>query len=493
MEAKKFISTLKSVKTRYSKNPNAEAEKKAVETLLAKVNMEEIELPDELNEYIKGFINTEEAAPVAETTAEEVTTEEAPAKLSAKVTYVDDKGVEHAETSDGRTYVVDSVSKTVKRVYDDFKKLEELDTEVLDKTMPLTTYQRYLKDHFDDEDAPIKKGKLHFRGYRIYCDTEDGFVIEDTNNNYEQVETPFDGIPTPKELADFFRKPKVTHTPEELKAALERGKADKKERLEQSVSEDEEIDFEKLRKKVLLTIEDAKNGVHIDVLALPDMIPFRRWRKQIKDLVSKWKSHEIRYSKLLNEAEKITSEETFVIEEKRHRSKFSGTLLPEHEKVGLLVGDKIEVDGKWIDAVPFLVEYLLHYEKKAMSQLMKYGAGEITDRELLDNPIDVDWKVEYRKNAIENTAHNARLISMVYMLVGIVPPQDLLFEAELEVGDKILIDWENDGNFVTRKVTKIEKGIEVGKEVGLTKFDKWIKLPKKVTEEETDEEETDEE
>ena len=36
MEAKKFISTLKGIRTRYSKNPNVEAEKKAVMALVEK-------------------------------------------------------------------------------------------------------------------------------------------------------------------------------------------------------------------------------------------------------------------------------------------------------------------------------------------------------------------------------------------------------------------------------------------------------------------------
>ena len=151
------------------------------------------------------------------------------------------------------------------------------------------------------------------------------------------------------------------------------------------------------------------------------------------------------------------------------RSSFTGTLLPEHKKVGILVGDKIEVDDKWIDAVPFLMEYLLFYEKRAMSQIMKYAAGEISDVELIKNPIEIDWKVEYKKRALENTAHNARVLCMVYDAVGIVAPHDLLYEADLQVGDRIMISVS--GELKTQTVSSVDKGIVLGKEIGLLKLD----------------------
>ena len=64
-----------------------------------------------------------------------------------------------------------------------------------------------------------------------------------------------------------------------------------------------------------------------------------------------------------------------------------------------------------------------------------------------------------------------------YAQVGIVAPHDLLFEADLEVGDRILLF--DGGNFVTRTISSVDKGIVLGKDVGLLKLDKWIKLPKK--------------
>jgi hypothetical protein len=108
---------------------------------------------------------------------------------------------------------------------------------------------------------------------------------------------------------------------------------------------------------------------------------------------------------------------------------------------------------------------------------MKYAAGEISDVELIKNPLEVDWKVEYKKRALENTAHNARVLNMVYAQVGLVTPQDLLFEADLQVGDRILIDI--DGELKTRTIASVDKGITLGRDVGLLKLDKWIKLPKK--------------
>lgn len=55
-----------------------------------------------------------------------------------------------------------------------------------------------------------------------------------------------------------------------------------------------------------------------------------------------------------------------------------------------------------------------------MTQYMKFATGEITDIEFIKNPIDVDWRVEYKRNALENTSHNAAVLCMVYNQVGIV-------------------------------------------------------------------------
>lgn len=503
MELKKFISTLKGFKTRFSKNPNVELERKSVESLVEKfggkleaiATLKEQGL-DDLKDYAKRVFGM--PLPKTTPTAPEVTEPNEPSKSEEKTNALSTAtkgevlhpfmkgGVEYARKSDGRLYVIDRVSKTMKRVLNDFSQLSDIDLSAFEGLMPMTTYQRYLRDNFPGENCPIKKGKLHFRGYRIYCDTEKGFTVEDTTKRYALVETPFEGIPTPRELGDWFKKPKREFTPEELQQAVERGKADDRRRKEEAEmvrakKEDaEEVDFEKLRKVVLRMISDARSRtIDIDPMVIPDVIPFKRWRRKVKSLLTQWKKREIRYPKLLRLIEEATIAETFTIEEKNHRSKFVGTGLPDHKKVGLLVGDKIEVDGKWVEAVPFLLEYLLHYEKRAMAQIMKYAHGEITDVELIKNPLEQDWRVEYHKRDLENTAHNAQVLCMVYNQVGIVAPQDLLYEADLEPGDRILLDV--DGELKTRTVASTDQGITLGKEVGLLKLDKWIKLPKKDT------------
>lgn len=480
METKKFISTLKGLRTRFTNNPNVDLEKKMVGNLVEKVGgkLEAIAVLkeqglDDLKGYLKNALNI---IGVCDDKKDSET------KSHAKVVEVTEDGVEYA-VKDGKVYVLDNVKKTMKRVYRDLKdiNIEDIQMEV----MPMTVYQRYLRDHFPGEDMPIKKGKLHFRGYRISCDIENGFIVEDTHKNYEVVETSFEGIPTPKELGEWFKKPKVEHTPEQLREAIERGKELSRKAKEELVAhrssdedKDAEPDYEALRRKVLHTIEEIRSKtVDFDPTKFPEMIPFKRWKKQVKSLLTQWKDRKIRYAKFINELERVTSEETFVVAEKRHRSTFKGTLLPKHQKVGALVGNKLDVDGKWVDAVPFLLDYLLFYEKRAMSQIMRYAAGEITDMELIKNPLEVDWRVEYKKSALENTEHNVRVLCMVYEAVGVVSPQDLLYEADLEVGDRILIFI--DGEAKIRKISSVNKGIEMGKEVGLLKLDKWIKLPKK--------------
>lgn len=474
MELKKFISTLKGFRTRFTNKPNAELEKKSIESLTKKFGDTAVaSLADagenDLKSYLEGVLG--------------VVSDKATKKLGR--TFKGEDGQEYVE-SEGKVYVIDSVKKTMKRVLKDFKELGSIDLDpALEKMMSMTTYQRYLRDNFPGEDAPIKKGKLHFRGYRISCSIEDGFIVEDTMKRYALVETPFEGIPTPRELGDWFKKPGDKALVADDKKAAERGKElsrktkeERARKAEAKMVEEEEPDFEALRKKVLDLIADARSKtIDVDPEKFVDMIPFKRWKRKVKSLYSQWKERKIRYAKFLKEIETLTKEETFVIEEKRHRSSFTGTFLPEHKTVGMLVEDKIEVDGKWVDAVPFLLEYLLFHEKRAMSQIMKYAAGEISDIELIKNPMEVDWKVEYKKRALENTAHNARVLCMVYSQVGIVAPQDLLFEADLQVGDRILLDI--DGELKTRTIASVDKGITIGKEIGLLKLDKWIKLPKK--------------
>lgn len=513
MEAKVFIRTLKSIRTRYSKKPNAEAEKKSVMTLVENIGgkLEAIATLnenglDDLKNYIKGMMGVSKVAaePIVDETSE-ATKAETPAKSEeevkpadkknvARVISKDEDGNEYAECN-GKVYIIDSVKKTMKRVYNDLKSLADVDVDEIalsEKAFPMTTYQRYLKDHFPGEDTPIKKGKLHFRGYRISCDPLNGFVIEDTTKRYEVVETPFEGIPTPKELGEWFKKPKREFTAEEEREAVERGKEFLRKKKEERDAEkaaleddDEEPDFEALRRKVLRKLDEARSKtVDVDPESFTTMIPFKRWKRKVKSLYTQWKNRKIRYAKYLNEIEKVTTEETFVIEEKRHRSKFIGTFLPDFRTVGMLKGNLLEVDGKWVAAVPFLVEYLLHYEKRVMSQYMKFAKGEITDIEFIKNPIDVDWRVEYKRNALENTAYNAAVLCMVYSQVGIIAPQDLLYEADLKEGDVILLDI--DGELKRRTIISTNRGITMGKEVGLLKLDKWIKLPKKEKKEEAE-------
>lgn len=492
MEAKKFISTLKGMRTRFANKPNEALEKKSVETLTEKFGgkLEAIATLNEsgnedLKKYLKGVLgiscvkcSESEETPAVTTSVE--SHEETPAneKKTGKVFEVVD-GTEYA-LKDGKVYKLDTIKKTMKRVYKDFKDINVEDINVA--AMPMTTYQRYLRDKFPDEDMPIKKGKLHFRGYRISCSIETGFIIEDTTKRYEIVNTPFEGIPTPKELGEWFNKPKVIeHTPEEIREAVERGKELARKATENasdSHDEDEEPDYEALRRKVLRTIKDIRSRtLDFDPMKFPDMIPFKRWKRQVKSLLTQWKDKKIRYKKFIDELEKLTTEETFVVKEKNHRSSFTGTLLPQHKKVGRLLGDKLEVDDKLVDAVPFLLEYLLFYEKRAMSQIMKFAKGEITDVELVKNPLEVDWKVSYNKRALENNEYNARVLSMVYDAVGIVAPQDALYEADLQVGDRILIYI--DGEPRVRTIASVDREITLGRDFGMLKSDKWIKLPKK--------------
>lgn len=483
MEAKKFISTIKGFRTRFTNKPNVELEKKSVESVCEKMGgkLEAMAQLKENNEmellaYVRkvfGIVRIEEDAPKTETKPA------AKKATSKKETSSETKEIVPG-AKDGKLYEIDTVKGTCKRVYKDLSDLKDLDIDAPE--MSMTTYQRYLKDHFEGESATIKKGKLMFRGYRISCDVENGFIIEDSTKRYAIVETGFEGIPTPKELGEFFKKPAREFTPEEMKEAIERGKEAKKkakEALTPAEPEEEEIDFEECRKRVLGKIAGirSKKLVDFDPATFPELIPFKRWKRKVNALLKDWKARKIRYAKFLNELEKITTEETFVVEEKNHRSSFTGACLPDFKSVGMLVGDKLEVDGKLIDAVPFLLDYILHYEPKAMQQLMRYAAGEVTDYFLLKNPFHNDWKIEYKKRSLENTAHNAQVLTCLCESVGLVAPQDLLYDADLQIGDRIMLAI--DGEWKTKQVMQVEKGICINKEVGLLKLDKWIKLPSK--------------
>jgi hypothetical protein len=240
------------------------------------------------------------------------------------------------------------------------------------------------------------------------------------------------------------------------------------------VEEEEEPDFDLLRKKVLSKITWIRNGklADFDPMLFADMIPFRRWQKNVKALLTDLSNRKIRYKSFLNKLEELTREETFETPSKEPTYKFVGTLLPEFHNVERIDGDKIIVDGKAIPAVPFLVDYLLHYCPEAMYQLMRFVKGDITATQLLKNPIDVDKKIEFNKKLIANTVENVNIINCLFSAVDLYAPQDILWEG-VEVGDKILILLDK---WSKKEITAIdEEGIFFGREV-LLKSDKWIKL-----------------
>lgn len=463
MEAKKFISTVKGFKTRFTNKPNVELEKKSIESVVEKMGgkLEAFTVLKENDEalltYVKSVLGIKKVTPKVETEDTEVV----------------------ATSTDGKLYEIDTVKKTCKRV---MKGLSELDVTAITTEMPMTTYHRFLLDKFPGEGAKLnKKGQLTFRGYRIQCNVDNGFTIEDIQKK-QLVETPFEGIPTPAELGEFFKRPQIEHSPEELAAAVERGKelAKKaKEEKKRNEQPEPEVNFEMLRKKVIGKVKGIRDGkvVDFDPENIVNMIPFKRWQKSINAAIKSWKERKIRYVKLLKEIERITSEETFETKEKTHKNKFVGTVLPEFKEVGMLKGDKLEVDGKLVDAVPFLVDFILHYEPKVMPQLMRYANGVITPYELLTTPYLNDNTVEYNKRLLSNTCEHAQVLTALCESVGLAAPQDVLYVADLTVGDKIMLAV--DGEWKTKTIMQIDKGICIEKEIGLLKLDKWIKLPKK--------------
>lgn len=456
MDTKTFIRTLKLLRGKYLKTPNVESEKKAISNLVHKYGanaLSDLNKSKELEliTYIQEILGL---------------------KMTSAKSKEEDKEI--AQSTDGKTYIVDTINKTCKRVKDSFEEqsLEDLGIEAIS----LKPYQVYLKDMFPSEDVVYKKGKILFRGYRISLTIKDGFMVEDTMKNYEIVTLPFDGIPTRKELGEWFKKPTVVSTPEDIAEAIKRGRElqeeRKKEREEKKQEELKPVNYEKLRGEVLKVIKGIRNGKDYKLENLTSLIPFRRWKRSMTLLLNKYKNKEIRRAKYLNEIERITKEETFVVEEKRHRSSFKGTIQPDYRKVGYLKGDKIEVDDTLIDAVPFLLNCLLADEPRAMSQLMKYSRGEISEKELLLNPISIDWKEEFNSKALKNTPHNAQILTCMFDVCGLVAPQDLLYETDLKVGDKIVLLY--DGELKNRTISKVEGGVELGRNVGLLKTDKWF-------------------
>lgn len=369
----------------------------------------------------------------------------------------------------GVTYeVIDPEKKKIKRVKS-FTEISIDDIEVGGANF--TTYQRYLKDRYN-ESCTIKKGKLYFRDYRIKFDNEKGFVIEDTRDNYSLVDTPFTGIPTPKELGDWFEKPTREFTLEEMKEAEKVGKSFER------ITKDSEVSIDDLRAKILYKIETIRKKIdpEFDPMEFQSMIPNRKWKVNSGKILRQWKDKKLRYPRMLNELETLVKDDSVFSDntQKEKRTDFVGTTLPECKVVGMVEGNKISVDGKMIDAVPFIEKYLLHYEPKVMPQLMKFANGEITFEELLGEPIKKNNDVSYNSKLLKNTEENVRVLSCLCVTVGLYAPQDLLFTGELKVGDKIKIFVGE--KWVVKTITDTEFGICYGKEIGIMKFDKWYKL-----------------
>ncbi len=380
-------------------------------------------------------------------------------------------------TTTGQVVEIDTDTKKCRKILHDLADLT-IEDAVDAFSLNLKVYQRYLKDHFLGEECPIKKGKLLFRGFRIGCDSESGFTMIDTNGGaYAEVDAPFEGIPTPKELAAFFERKVVHHTADELAIAAERGRKQlEAERRRIEVLEGEP-DFEVLRRKVIAKIDAINEGksVKIDPVTIPDMIPFRRWKIAVGKLVRQWQEKKIRYPKLLSMVRSVTEEQDFETASDAKRYTFVGTLLPEFSSVGALTGDKIEVDGKLTDATKFLQDYLLHYEPKAMPRLMQYAKGEIDAVTLLRDPYTEDYE-DYNSKLLPRNATSAAVLTALFASVGIEAPQDIYYDAEMKVGDKVLL-W-CDGEWRKKTVLRIEEdgGIYCCADYALRKIDKFIKL-----------------
>lgn len=128
----------------------------------------------ELLDYVKGVLGIVKVKPAEEPKPSAPVSEAKPKKTKKS------ESIEVAPSVNGKLYEIDTIKKTCHKVIGDFSQLADIvDTD----EMSLTTYQRYLKDRYFGEDVTIKKGKLHFRGYRISCTKENGFMIEDTTKN----------------------------------------------------------------------------------------------------------------------------------------------------------------------------------------------------------------------------------------------------------------------------------------------------------------------
>ena len=103
---------------------------------------------------------------------------------------------------------------------------------------------------------------------------------------------------------------------------------------------------------------------------------------------------------------------------------------------------------------------------------MRYATGAIDRIQLLTSPIEKHPEIEYNSKVCEHVS--AELLTLLCTSVGIVPPQDLLYDSGLEVDDRVLF---HDGDeWVVKKVTEISDAVYLGKDFALLKTDKWLKL-----------------
>ena len=413
------------------------------------------------------------------TTSKKISAEKSQPKEEKKkkiLTPTDKEGI--YKDANGNRYKVDHATKTMKKIASTMSEININDI-ALDK-MPMTIYQRYLKDRYMGEPCVLKKDKLRFRDYVVSCSADTGFIIQDTHKKYEVV-SDFDGIPTPKELGDWFDKPKREFTAEENRDAEERGKkaSEEKEAMIEAAKEDnaeDEVDYEDYRKRVLSIISMIESGKRVcedPIKEFKNFIPSNSWRRRSNKLLKQLLNREIRFKKFLRLMREMTEDIQFVKEEK-HRFSFKGTLLPSFHKVGNLVGNMLEVDDKKVYAVPFLTEFALHFEPRIMPQLMKFTRKEISAVDFIKNPISDDWKEEYKKNVLENSAENANVLSCVMNAAGIMPPQSQLYSDDLKVGDRIYLFDPIRSEWVYKDITSVDKGVEINGGVGLYKNDTFI-------------------
>lgn len=376
------------------------------------------------------------------------------------------------EDENGNKYKMDMKKHTFKKVLASFKDIDVNDIN-FDK-FPIQTYQKCLKATFTEDSVVLKKDKIHFRDYVIGYDNKDGFSVKDARKKYEVV-SDFDGIPTPKELVEFFNRPKRVPTPEETREAYERGKLAEEE-ARKAKEEAESMTVEDYKDKVIRTIHRIQDGKEIcedPIATFKDAIPHKQWRRKCNAIIKQWLERKIRFKKFLTLMETMTEEQNFEVPRPK-APKFVGTLLPDYHKVGNLVGDKLEVDGKLVYAVPFLVEWMLHFEPKMMPQYMKFAKGEITEMDFIKNPIEDDDYVEYKKNALQNSARNAQIVTCAMTQAGVLAPQQQLFSDDLKVGDRIYLYDPIVDDWVYKDICKVKGGVEINREVGLLKSDVFI-------------------